>query len=107
MDPVADDDIREDELHIAGLVVLASVRRLHDVIEAISTLPDTRIHSFSPAGRLVVTTEAIGGMRMTERIEGIQRIDGVLSASLVYHCADSLAAMNEEIGDDDDPTRLS
>jgi nitrate reductase NapD len=30
-------------------------------------------------------------------VSSIQRIDGVLSAALVYQCADSLDAMNEEI----------
>ena len=34
---------------------------------------------------------------MTAGVTGIQRIDGVLSAALVYQCADSLDAMNEEI----------
>ena len=32
-------------------------------------------------------------------VSSIQHIEGVLSAVLVYQCADSLAAMNEEIDD--------
>ena len=36
---------------------------------------------------------------MTAAVSGIQHIDGVLSAALVYQCADSLDAMNEEIAD--------
>jgi len=36
---------------------------------------------------------------MTRAVACIQRIDGVLSAALVYQCADSLDAMNEEISD--------
>ena len=34
-------------------------------------------------------------------VNGIQRADGVLSAALVYQCADSLEVMNEEIPDAD------
>ena len=36
---------------------------------------------------------------MTAAVASIQRLDGVLSAALVYQCADSLDAMNEEIAD--------
>ena len=36
---------------------------------------------------------------MTALVSAIQHVDGVLSAALVYQCADSLDAMNEEIAD--------
>ena len=52
-------------------------------------------------GKLVVTLEASTADEMMSRITGIQRTDGVLSAALVYQCADTLEAMNEEIPDAD------
>ena len=38
---------------------------------------------------------------MMSQVAAIQRTDGVLSAALVYQCADSLDAMNEEMPDVD------
>jgi nitrate reductase NapD len=46
-----------------------------------------------------VTLEAPSSEEMTQSVSNIQRIDGVLSAALVYQCADTLDAMNEEISD--------
>ena len=34
---------------------------------------------------------------MTDAVAAIQRMPGVLSAALVYQCADTLQAMNEEM----------
>jgi len=87
------------ELHIASLVVHAAPRRLQSVTEAIAALPDALVHASTPNGKLVVTLEAGTAEAMTQAVACIQRIDGVLSAALVYQCADSLDAMNEEISD--------
>ena len=87
------------ELHIASLVVHAAPRRLERVAAAIAALPDALVHASSANGKLVVTLEAGTAETMTQAVACIQRIDGVLSAALVYQCAESLAAMNEEISD--------
>ena len=88
-----------DELHIASLVVHAAPSRLDAIAEAIAALPGARVHAASASGKLVVTLEAPTAAEITATIAGIQRLDGVLSATLVYQCADSLDAMNEEISD--------
>lgn len=88
-----------DELHIASLVVFAAPRRRSNVAEAISAIPDAFVHAASDNGKLVVTLEAPGGEAMSRKVASIQHIDGVLSAALVYQCADSLEVMNEEIPD--------
>ncbi len=64
-------------------------------------MPGARVHAASPAGKLVVTLEAGTADEMLSQVNGIQRTDGVLSAALVYQCADTLEAMNEEIPDAD------
>ena len=46
-----------------------------------------------------MTLEARTAERMSALVTDIQRVDGVLSAALVYQCADSLEAMNEEVSD--------
>lgn len=85
------------ELHIAGLVVRAAPARVLAVEEAVRLLEGACVHASSPLGKLVVTLEAFSADEMTSSIGAIQRLPGVLSAALVYQCADSLDAMNEEV----------
>jgi nitrate reductase NapD len=87
------------ELHIASLVVHAAPRRLDRVAEVVAALPGALVHASSVNGKLVVTLEEGSADAMAQVVLSIQRIDGVLSAALVYQCADSLDAMNEEISD--------
>lgn len=87
------------ELHIASLVVHAAPRRCDGIAEAIAALPGAQVHAVSASGKLVVTLEADTADTMARCVARIQQIDGVLSAALVYQCADDLDAMNEEIVD--------
>jgi len=91
--------VPDDELHIASLVVHAAPRRREAVADALRTWPEARVHAVSPQGKLVVTLEAPTAAALSALVARIQHIDGVLSAALVYQCADSLQAMNEEIPD--------
>ena len=90
-----------DELHITSLVVHSTPKRAQGVSEVIAALPGARVHAVSPAGKLVVTLEAGTAGEILSQVNGIQRTDGVLSAALVYQCADSLEAMNQELPDAD------
>ena len=93
-----------EELHITSLVVHATPRRAERVSAFVATLPGAQVHAVSPAGKLIVTLEAASGGQILDQIGSIQRTDGVLSAAVVYQCADSLSAMNEEIPDAHGPT---
>jgi nitrate reductase NapD len=88
-----------DELHIASLVVHSTPRRLASVAQAITALPGAEVHASSANGKLVVTLEAPTADTVSQQVASIQHMDGVLSAALVYQCADSLDAMNEEMPD--------
>jgi len=88
-----------EELHIASLVVHTTPRRMATVAAAVAALPDALVHASAANGKLVVTLEARTAEAMSALVASIQRVDGVLSAALVYQCADSLEAMNEEISD--------
>jgi nitrate reductase NapD len=87
------------ELHIASLVVHAAPSRLDRVAALVAALPGALVHATSAQGKLVVTLETGSAEAMTQAVSGIQRIDGVLSAALVYQCADSLEAMDAEVAD--------
>ena len=95
--------VTREELHIASLVVHALPRRIKRVAEAVVDVSGAEVHARSAAGKLVVTLEASSAWDMADKVSALQRIDGVLSAVLVYQCADSLAAMNEEIDDAEAP----
>jgi nitrate reductase NapD len=88
-----------EELHIASLVVHALPRRLDQVADAVAALSGAEVHASSPNGKLVVTLEASSAAAIAARVASIQRVEGVLSATIVYEYADSLEAMNEEIDD--------
>lgn len=62
-------------------------------------MPGALVHASSASGKLVVTLEAPTSDAMTRSVLAVQHLDGVLSAALVYQCADKLDAMNEEIAD--------
>jgi len=91
-------------IHIASLVVHALPRHVQEVIAIIAALPGAQVHAASAAGKLVVTLEADSDSTMLEQIGTIQRLDGVLTAALVYQCADRREAMEEEVADAYRPT---
>jgi len=86
-----------EELHIASLVVHAAPARLGEVERALDDIEGAHVHAASPAGKLAVTLEQPSTAAMTDAVLAIQRLPGVLSASLVYQCADTLEAMNQEM----------
>jgi nitrate reductase NapD len=88
-----------EEVHISSLVVHATPKRVQNVEDVIAAMPGAQVHGSSPNGKLVVTFDASSADEMLCKITAVQRIDGVLSAALVYQCADTLEAMNEEIPD--------
>jgi periplasmic nitrate reductase NapD len=95
-----------EELHIAGIVVHVRPERVGQVASAISGMPGTEIHANGSDGRLVVTLEAPSARDIAARIDDIQRLDGVLAASLVYQHNEPLEAMMEEVADEDHETGI-
>ena len=94
------------ELHIAGIVVQAHAEGLHRAAEAIAGMSGAEVHAVSPDGKLVVVLEAPGAREIAARMDDIQRLDAVLSASLVYQHNEPLEAMMEEASHEDHPTGL-
>jgi len=75
-------------------------KRLAQAIAAIQQVADVEIRATDPRGKLVVVVEADSGAAILARLDAIQRIDGVLSALLVYQHAESAQSMNEEVIDE-------
>jgi|SwirhisoilCB1_FD_contig_41_3635446_length_846_multi_3_in_0_out_0_2 nitrate reductase NapD len=88
------------EIHIAGAIVHVAPKRMAQAIAAIAQVADVEIRATDPRGKLVVVVEADSGAAILARLDTIQRIDGVLSALLVYQHAESAQSMNEEVIDE-------
>lgn len=88
---------REEEVHIAGIIVYCDPVRMQSVLTSVSSLPNAECHAQSPEGKLVITLETSNVRRTVEYIDAIRALPGVYEVSLVYQHAESLAAMEEEV----------
>lgn len=86
-----------DELHIASLVAHARPESRAEVSREIGALCGACVHAVAPNGKMVVTLEADSSDAVLSAVNAIQRIDGVLSAALVYQYAESREAMMEQV----------
>ena len=85
------------EVHVAGVVVHAYPEAVARVVSAVETHAGARVHAQSRDGKLVVTLEADDADTIAAAIVEINRIEGVLAASLVYQHAESASSMDEEV----------
>jgi len=90
-----------EELHIAGILVHALPESMQRVADSIAGLRGAEIHAASRDGKLVVTLEAPSAREIAACMDDIRRLDGVLSASLVYQHNEALEAMMEEVPHED------
>lgn len=89
--------VADPELHITSLVVHATAKRAPGIAAALEALPGAQVHAVTDGGKLVVTLETDTADEMFGQIGRIQRLPGVLSATVVYQAIDSLEAMNQLI----------
>ncbi len=76
------------EIHISSLVVHARPEGMESIETTIGSLGGAEVHGASAQGKLVVTLETISEGEMLTQIDAINRIEGVLSVSLIYHQVD-------------------
>ena len=73
-----------DELHISSLVVHSRPEREAVIAERLAGMAGLEIHA-SSGGKLVITLETATETEVVERLTAIQLLEGVLSATLVFH----------------------
>ena len=71
-------------MNIAGVVIHARPEKLAGVEAQLLELPGGEIHATAEDGRMVVTVEDEES-RMGDTVMAFHNVDGVLSASLIYH----------------------
>ena len=75
-------------VHITSLVVHTRPDQIERVLEQVRALPATEVHTGEPAGKFIVLLETEDEQHILSAIDRIQDIDGVLSATMVYHHID-------------------
>ncbi len=72
-------------MNIAGVLIHARPDKAEALAAKLATLPGVEVHRRGGDGRLVITVEEVDETSTGERLLEIQCLDGLLSASLVYH----------------------
>lgn len=72
-------------MNITGVLVHAHPDKLSKVREALGEMPGVEVHQAGEDGRLVVTAEDTAEVSAGDTILAMHRMEGVLSATLVYH----------------------
>lgn len=76
------------EVHVTSLVVHANPETWQRTIDAVRRLPSAEVHVGQPIGKFVVVLETDDEQQILHAIDRINEIDGVYSASMVYHHID-------------------
>jgi len=87
----------EQEVHIAGIVVLASTDRINAVTANIRAIPSATIHAVSQDGKIVVTLETDSMKRTLDCMDAMRALPGVADVALVYQHAEPLSDLEQEI----------
>jgi nitrate reductase NapD len=80
--------MQSGEFHVSSIVVQARPASLPAVTAAIAALPGAEVHGVDPRGKLVVVVTAESERTIGDRLQTINSMDGVFTASLVFHAMD-------------------
>ncbi len=72
-------------MNISSVIVIPGTQRADGVVKALGRIEGVEVAAVSPEGKIIVTIEAEGDRETVEMYEAISRMDGVMSASMVYH----------------------
>lgn len=72
-------------MNICGILVHAQPDGFDVVRKRLVDIPGVEVHGISEEGRAVVTLEEDDEDQMAESMFAIQKLEGVLAASMIYH----------------------
>lgn len=76
-------------MNISSVIVIPHPDRIEQVRGALQSLPGVDLHAVSPEGKMIITLETEGDRETTGLYEQISVLDGVMSASMVFHQKES------------------
>jgi len=82
-------------MNISSAVIHALPDRIDAVRSHIAALPGVEIHAESADGRFVITVEDTRVTAAADVVVGLHRLDGVLSAAMVYQFCDDNGTIEE------------
>lgn len=76
-------------MNISSVIVIPRPDTVQVVVDGLNTLPGVEVAVVSPEGKIIVTIETEGDRETIQTYEVISQLDGVMSASMVYHQQES------------------
>lgn len=86
---IANADSRGASVNISSVIVIPRPDTVQVVVDGLNTLPGVEVAVVSPEGKIIVTIETEGDRETIQTYEVISQLDGVMSASMVYHQQES------------------
>jgi nitrate reductase NapD len=72
-------------MNISSAIVIPNPDRVQAVVAKLAAVPGVEVAAVSPEGKIIVTIEADGDRSTVGSFEQVSLLDGVMSASMVYH----------------------
>lgn len=83
-------------MNISGIVVHAKPEKLEQVRTRITELVGVEVHAVEKSGKMVVTIEKESDQDIADTFETLVKLDGILSASMIYHHFEAESNLEEE-----------
>lgn len=75
-------------MNISSAIVYSVPGRSDSIRAQLAALPGVEIHTETGDGRFIVTIEDVPGVSVADTVMQLHRLDGVLSAAMVYQYSD-------------------
>jgi len=72
-------------MNICGVLVHAVPSRVDGVAKALRAIDGVDVHQQADGGRIVVTVEDTPHTAAIDTLRSLQRLDGIVASSLIYH----------------------
>jgi periplasmic nitrate reductase NapD len=72
-------------MNLSSVVVIPHPQHVASVVGALDAIEGVEVAAVSPEGKIIATIEAEGDGETIQTYELINHLDGLLSASMVYH----------------------
>lgn len=72
-------------MNISSVIVIPHPERIEAVRAQLAKLAGVEVAAVSPEGKIIITIESAGDRETIQMYESISLMDGVMSASMVYH----------------------
>ncbi|MDO9242361.1 MAG: chaperone NapD [Rhodocyclaceae bacterium] len=73
------------DMNISSIIVIPHPDRIEAVRRLVQEIDGIELHAVSPEGKMVVTLETADDRATTDTYNLISHLDGVMSASMVFH----------------------